>query len=200
MKAAVFDIETSALEGIGAGILICACVRPLATGRTRTFRIDAYKYEQSPEFGFFDRQEKDLLSAVLEELAKYDLLIGHNIVNFDIGFLRTRAYRYSVPFQLNPFVYDTMPAFKRVKLRTVLNAVGKPTASLAMIADLLGLDQEKTAIYPAEHWQTIWGNDAQRLEALNYIVDHCVKDVRMNAQAYEILLPLDWKAKIGRWS
>jgi DNA polymerase elongation subunit (family B) len=201
MKAAVFDIETSALEGIGAGILLCVCVRPLATQRTRTFRVDAYKYEPDPvNYGFFERQEKDLIAAVLEELGKYDLLIGHNIINFDLGFLRTRAYRYGIPFQLGPFVYDTMPAFRRVKLRTVLNAVGKPSASLDMIADLLGVDQEKTKLYPVQHWETVWSKEADRLEAMNSLVSHCEKDVRMSARVYEILLPLDYKAKIGRWS
>lgn len=199
MKAAVFDIETTALEGIGAGILICACVRPLATNRTRTFRIDTYRYEPDPLFGFFDRQEKDLLVELVDELKKYDVLIGHNIENFDLGFLRTRAYRHNVPFPLNPITYDTMKAFRRVKMRTVLNAIGKPTASLAMIADFLGVKQEKTSIFPVEHWKTVWGSETERLDAMNSIIDHCVKDVRMNAQVYELLLPYDEKVSLRRW-
>lgn len=199
MKSAVFDVETTSLEGVGAGILICACVRPLTTNRTRTFRIDAYKYDQSSEFGFFDRQEKDLLTELVDELRKYDLLIGHNINNFDLGFLRTRAYRHNIPFFLNPITYDTMHAFRRVKWRTVLNRIGKPTASLAMVADFLGVKQEKTSIFPVEWWQGIWGNDLQRLEALNNITDHCVKDVRLNAQVYELMLPHDENVSLKRW-
>lgn len=199
MKSAVFDIETTALEGIGAGILICVCVRPLSTSRTRTFRIDDYKYEPSSEFGFFDRQERDLLRDVVEELNKYDLLIGHNIDGFDLGFLRTRAYRHGISFPLNPITYDTAKAFRRVRFRTVMNSFGKPTARLDMVADFLGVRQEKTKIYPVEHWMNIWGNDVQRLEALNNIVDHCVKDVRMNAQIYDVLLQHDEKVSLKRW-
>jgi len=199
LKSAVFDIETTALEGIGAGILICVCVRPLSTQRTRIFRIDTYQYEKSSEHGFFDRQERDLMVEAVDELKKYDLLIGHNIENFDIGFLRTRAYRHNIPFPLNPITYDTMKAFRRVRMRTVLNAIGKPSASLAMVADFLGVKQEKTSIFPVDWWQTVWGNDAERLEALNDIVDHCVKDVRMNAQVYELLLPHDEKVALKRW-
>jgi uncharacterized protein YprB with RNaseH-like and TPR domain len=199
LKSACFDIETTALEGIGAGMLICACVRPLATNRTRTFRLDAYKYEPDPLFGAFDRQEKDLLNELVDELKKYDLLIGHNIENFDLGFLRTRAYRHNVPFPLNPITYDTMKAFRRVRMRTVLNAIGKPTASLAMIADFLGVKQEKTSIFPVEHWKTIWGNEVERMDAMNSIIDHCVKDVRMNTQVYELLLPYDEKVSMKRW-
>jgi uncharacterized protein YprB with RNaseH-like and TPR domain len=199
LKSACFDIETTALEGIGAGMLICACVRPLSTQRTRTFRLDAYKYEPDPLFGAFDRQEKDLLTALVDELKTYDLLIGHNIENFDLGFLRTRAYRHNVPFPLNPITYDTMKAFRRVRMRTVLNAIGKPTASLAMIADFLGVKQEKTSIFPVEHWKTIWGNEVERMDAMNSIIDHCQKDVRMNTQVYELLLPYDEKVSMKRW-
>lgn len=199
MRAAVFDIETTDLAGVGAGVLLCVCVRPLSTNRTRTLRIDAYPYEPDHEHGFFERQEHDLLADVVEELKKYDLLIGHNIENFDLGFLRTRAYRHNVVFPLNPITYDTMKAFRRVRMRTVLNAIGKPSATLAMIADFLGVKQEKTSIFPVEWWQGIWGNDAQRLETMNNIIDHCTKDVRMNAQVYEILLPFDEKANLKRW-
>lgn len=180
-------------------MLICACVRPLSTNRTRTFRLDEYKYDPDPAFGVFDRQEKDLLVALIDELKKYDLLIGHNINNFDLGFLRTRAYRHNVPFPLNPITYDTMPAFRRVRMRTILNAVGKPTASLAMIADFLGVKQEKTSIFPVEWWQAIWGSETERMEAMNNIIDHCAKDVRMNAEVYQLLLPYDEKVTLKRW-
>lgn len=199
MKPAVFDIETTALEGIGAGMLICVCVRPLTTNRTRVFRLDAYQYKPDRKYGFFQRQERDMLLEVTEELRKYDLLIGHNIENFDMGFLRTRAYRHNLPFALNPITYDTMRAFRRVRMRTVLNAIGKPSASLDMVADFLGVSQEKTKLYPVQHWQTIWGNDKERLDALNFTVDHCKKDVRMNAQVYELILPFDDRLVLRRW-
>jgi uncharacterized protein YprB with RNaseH-like and TPR domain len=200
MKSAVFDIETTALEGIGAGMVLCVCIRPTATNRTRTFRLDAYKYEPDPLHGFFERQEHDLMAEVINELGKYEILIGHNIENFDLGFLRTRAYRHALSFPLRPIVYDTAKAFRRVKMRTILNRIGKPSANLDMIADFLGIEQEKTKIYPVQHWESIWANELNRLQALNDIVDHCVKDVRMNAQVYEILLPYDEKVILRRWT
>lgn len=200
MKSAVFDIETSDLAGIGAGVMLCACVRPLSTQRTRTFRMDAYQYEPDPtQFGFFERQERDLVKELIEELAKYDLLIGHNIENFDLGFIRTRAYRHGVPFFLTPLTYDTMRASGRVKFRTILTRKGRPTASMDMVADMLGIDQEKTKIYPVKHWETIWGKEAERLEAMNNLVDHCQRDVRMNHRIYDILLPADEKVNLKRW-
>lgn len=198
MKSAVFDIETTSLEGVGGGMLLCVCVRPLSTNRTRTFRIDSYKYDPSPEYGVFERQEKDLMQDVLEELRKYDLLIGHNIEGFDVNFLKTRAYLLKTPWFLAPLTYDTMKAFRRTGYRTVLNKIGKPSAGMAMVSDFLRIDQLKTSIYPVDWWQAVWGNERKRTEALNEIVDHCQRDVRCNAQMYEILLPADSKAVIKR--
>lgn len=199
MRSAVFDLETTSLAGVGDGMLLCGCVRPLATNRNRTFRLDDYKFEPDPDFGIFTRQEHELVRDLELELRQYDLLIGHNVDAFDLNFLRTRAYVHEIPFPMTPFTYDTMRAFRRVGMRTVLNRIGKPSAGMDMVADFLGLDQLKTKIYPVDWWQSIWGNDAERLDALNEIVDHCQRDVRMNAQIYERLLPLDEKAVIKRW-
>jgi DNA polymerase elongation subunit (family B) len=199
MNSAVFDIETTSLEGVGGGILLCVCVRPLRTGRTRTFRIDAYNYDPDPDYGFFERQEKDLLATVLDELAKYDMLIGHNIDRFDMGFLKTRAVILGQPWLLHPFTYDTMKAFRRTGYRTIMNHFGKPSAGMAMVADFLGLEQTKTSIYPAEWWSSVWGNEKKRRETMAHIVDHCVRDVRTNAEMYERLMPVDDKALIRRF-
>ena len=199
MKTAVFDIETSDLAAVGSGVILCGCIRPLSTGRTRTYRADNYRYKPSSNFGFFERQERDLVTALLGELGKYDLLIGQNIEDFDLGFLKSRAARLGIPFQLAPFTYDTKKAFGRTKFRTVLNGFGKPSKSLDMIADFLGVDQLKTKIYPAAHWQTIWGKESERMEAMNALVDHCERDVRMNHRVYELILPSDNRANIKRW-
>jgi DNA polymerase elongation subunit (family B) len=199
LKSAVFDIETSALEAVGSGVCLCACIRPLSTNRTRTFRVDNYKHKPDPKFGFLERQEREMMTELLDELRKYDLLIGQNIINFDLGYLRSRAYRLGIPFFLSPFVYDTKNAFQRVKMRTVMNAIGKPSASLDMIADFFGVAQLKTKIYPVEHWKNVWGNEQERMEAMNNLVDHCQRDVIMNARIYDVMLPFDTRATLKRW-
>lgn len=199
MKSAVFDIETTDLAGVGAGVLLCVCIRPLTTQRTRTLRLDSFEFEPDEHFGIFEREERALVEASLAELEKYDLLIGHNIEGFDLGFLRTRAAVHGLSFNIEPFTYDTMKGFRRSKFRTRLNGYGKPSAALAMIADFLGVDQEKTSIFPVEWWSALWGNKLKRIEAMNDIVDHCVKDVRMNHRVYELILPHDKKASFRRW-
>ncbi len=199
MKSAVFDIETTALEAVGAGIVMCGCVRPLATKRTRTFRMQYKEDWKQSETGFLEVEEVELLTDLMGELAKYDLLIGHNIERFDLAYLRTRCYRRGVAFNLNPFTYDTMRAFGRTRFRTVNNGFGQPTKSLDMIGDFLGIDQLKTKIYPVAHWLNVWGKPVQREEAMKELVDHCERDVRMNMQIYELLLPYDFKGIIRRW-
>lgn len=198
MKAAVFDIECTDLAAVGSGIILCAAVRPVATQRTRVFRIDSHEYEPSDEFGFFERQEKDLLNEIFEELDKYDMLVGHNVNRFDIPYLRSRAYQHGQNWWTHPLTYDTLEGFRRSGFLTRQNGFGKPSASMAMVADFLGLEQLKTAIYPREWWLGIWGNKKKRIEAMNEMVDHCQRDVRMNAQMFPILLTNDPKVNIKR--
>lgn len=193
------DIETTDLSAVGSGVLLCACVRRWPTGKTLTYRIQ-YRDEWNPsEEGFLETEETQLLKDLIAELGQYDLMVGHNIDGFDLPFLRSRAKVRGIPFYLAPFTYDTMKAFGRVKFRTRLNRIGKPTKSMAMIADFLGLEQLKTAIYPQEWWLTVWGNSSQREEAMQNIIDHCKRDVRTNHEMYDILLADDAKASIRRW-
>jgi len=198
MRSAIFDIECTDLAAVGAGIILCVCVRPFTTQRTRTWRLDSYEYEPDDEHGFFDRQEKDMLQEVFQELDGYDLLIGHNIRNFDIPYLRSRAYQYALPWWTRPLVFDTLTGFRNSGFLTRPNGFGKTSASMDMVADFLGLDQLKTKIYPSQHWRNIWGNKLQRIEAMNLLVDHCQRDVRMNAEMYPILLQNDPKVAIRR--
>jgi hypothetical protein len=159
-----------------------------------------YREEWNPgEDGFLEKEETDLLGELVEELSKYDLLIGHNIINFDLPYIRSRCQARGTTFFLHPFVYDTMPAWGRIKLRTVMNGFGKPSKSMAMIGDFLGIDNLKTSIFPRSWWMAVWGNAAEREDAMNNIMDHCRRDVRMNAQIYETILPLDEKGVIRRW-
>ena len=59
------------------------------------------------------------------------------------------------------------------------------------MADFLGLKQEKTSIFPREHWQTVWGLGEERKLAMDNLVEHCVADVNMTEQVYWKLLKAD---------
>lgn len=189
MKSAVFDIEATDLAGIGAGSLLLVCVKPVGKP-VKTFRLDDLKCRPG--------REKKLVDAVFAELSQYDLLIGHNIDRYDWSFLRTRAYALGAKVPNPPLGYDTLQAFKRTGIRTRLNSFGKPSAGLAMVCDFFGFEQEKTAIYPREWWEAIWGNQKERRRAMDEIEAHCRKDVAMNEKIYQALLPIDANATIKR--
>jgi uncharacterized protein YprB with RNaseH-like and TPR domain len=190
MISATFDIETTSLGAVGAGILLCVCVRPTHTQRTRTFRLDQYEFEASKEFGIVEREEKALLADTMDELSKYDVLIGHNIIRYDIPYLKSRAFQRDMATR--PLVaYDTLHAFRRTGYLTVQNSFGKPSGGLDMVSDFLHIKQLKTKIYPYDWWEAVWAKEEKRKEAMNDIVDHCVRDVRLNANVFPYLWAAD---------
>lgn len=189
MNTCILDIETTGLEAQGAGVLLCAVIKPYQKP-SKTFRIDRAHCRPG--------REAPLLRQVVDELGKYNLIVGHNVDKFDLPFLRSRCLILGVDWRLRPFTYDTMRAFKRTGLRTVLNSWGKPSAGLAMVVDFFGIKQQKTAIHPREWWQSVWGDSKQRQLALIEITSHCRKDVAMNEKLYHILLDLDTKAIVRK--
>lgn len=189
IKIATLDIETSALEAVGAGFLICAVVKPLDKA-PKVLRYDDLRCKPA--------QEKRLIEALVSELAKYDLLVGHNIDRFDLNFIKSRALQFGIPFALNPLVYDTLRAFRRCGFLTRANGFGKPTASLSFVVDFLGIPQQKTGIYPREHWKAVWAEQDEKRLVLNHIISHCKADVEMTECVYRRLLSVDGKCFIRR--
>lgn len=189
MRACVLDIESTGLEAVGPGFILCAVVKPLNQ------KCISLRYDD-----LHDRpgNEKHLVEKILEQLSRYDLWIGHNIENFDWPTIKSRALVLGIPFIAPGFLYDTMQAFKRCRFRTTLNCVGKPTARLDHIVDFLAFKQQKTAIYPRAHWNTVWLTGKDRRNAMDELVAHCVADVEMTEKVYQELLPYDDKATIKR--
>jgi DNA polymerase III epsilon subunit-like protein len=183
VKCIVFDIESSALEAVGSGFVLCTVLKPLGE-KAITLRYDKMSCKPG--------QEKPLIRKTFDILSEYDLWIGHNIQTFDVAYLRSRAIQLDIPLpSKRPFLYDTKLAFKRTGFRTVDNGFGKPSASLAMVADFFNIPQMKTALYPREHWKTVWGEGKERQKAMDALCDHCVRDISMNEKVYWKLLEVD---------
>lgn len=189
MRGAVLDIETSDLAAVGAGVMLCAVIKPLE-GKETVFRYD----EMHCRVG----HEKRLVAAVVNEMESYDLLVGHNIKNFDYGFIKSRALYFGITSVPRPFFYDTFQAFKRLGYRTRLNNFGKPSAGLAMVVDFFGIPQRKTSILPRQHWATVWESGKDREDAMKYLVQHCVDDVRMTEEIYWKLMRADFIGRLER--
>mgnify|MGYP001587756899 CR=1 FL=1 len=190
MKVATLDIETSELSSVGGGVLLLAVLKPLGK-RSVTFRYD--------EMGCRPGREGKLVKAVLDEIAQYDMVVGHNVIGFDWPWLKGRASTFGLPIAYPlPFCYDTLKAFRLTGFRTRTGFNGKPIASLAFAVDFFGIKQRKTAILPRQHWETIWAEGKQRDDAMKHLAEHCVSDCIMTEQLYLELLRHDTRSLIRR--
>ena len=191
LKTATFDIETTSLDAVGAGVLLCVVFQDYESREQTIFRVDNYRCKLG--------KEVPVLKDVINHMEKYQMMVGHNAQRFDMNFLMTRCVRLGISFTPNPFIYDTLKAFRRTGLLTVQNAFGKPSAGLDMVVDALDGVQMKSKIYPASWWESVWDYKGSRKQAMNSIVEHCQADVEMNASIYPQLLAMDGKATIKRW-
>lgn len=182
MDCVTLDLETTDLSAVGSGFILLAVAKPLR-GEPVTWRYD--------ELHCRPGHEQKMLRSILDYLRPFDLWIGHNLDSFDFNFLKSRANQLDVKFDCEPLTYDTLLAFRRVGYLTTRNSKGHPKAALGHVADFLGVEQEKTSIYPREHWRTVWGQGDERKKAMDNLMDHCVSDVVMTEKIYWKLLKSD---------
>jgi uncharacterized protein YprB with RNaseH-like and TPR domain len=162
-RMAIFDIETASLNAQSVQtVLACVCLLTLDTNQLYTLTLD-FDAAQLPD-------DTRLLSSVMGMLRGYDILIGHFINGFDIGWLRTRALRAGLPPQPAWNTIDTLTLAKR----TAKKAQRK---SLGMLMDLLGLGWEKTGVN-TNAWSQIFVPDPEVFDkTMAQIVYHCQQDV-----------------------
>ena len=190
MKACIFDIETSDLAAVGAGILLCAVIKPFDSNKHVILRADHIHVRLG--------KETRLVKAVIDELGKYDLWIGHNIRRFDYLWLKSRAFVLNTPLPKNAIAYDTLTGFRNTGFKTRDNGFGKPSASLGFVVDFMRYEQQKTSLFPSHHWDIIWGDKEEREKAMGDLVAHCYADVLMNEKCYLPILNNDPNPNLKR--
>lgn len=161
ISVASFDIECSSLNA-DFGIVLCGVVIPTG-GEPRIFRADElnkkWKTKRSDDSG--------TVSAIIEELGRYDILAAHNGLRFDLPFLRTRAARWGFPPLSSPKLIDPVLIARR-NLKMSYNG-------LERIADFLGCNT-KTKLSGDLWVRASMDGDT---EAMDYIVEHCIQDCQM---------------------
>jgi uncharacterized protein YprB with RNaseH-like and TPR domain len=161
ISSACFDLETTNLSA-DFGVILCACIKP-AHGRMIVLRGD----ELCPTWKRGRSNDKQLVEAIANCLKTYDILVAHNGLRFDIPFLRTRLARWGLPPFPAKKLLDPVQVARR-NLRMSGN-------SLDRIGDLL-IASKKTPV-TGETWLAAALDGSKR--AMDYIVDHCRKDVLM---------------------
>jgi len=170
---AFFDLETTNLKA-NFGRILCASVADMF-GNVRTFRIDEAPWKR-------ERRRDDIALAVglRDYLEQFDVLVGWYSKMFDIPYLNTRLLIGNErPLRSDMMHFD--PIWKAKKGSMALHS-----ARLDAVAKTFRLEVQKTGLDPE-----IWNDaaDGER-EAMDYVVEHCEKDVLVLRQAFHILKPL----------
>lgn len=176
MRSAVFDIET--MDFATGGVrqhMVAACVLPLDDDNAEIIRLE-----------FSDAgNDKRIIKELLDELYKYDILIGHNIASFDFNWINSRMmYHRMPPMEKRWAYYDTYQASKRM-------AIKADRKSLGFLGDFFRLPGEKTAVLPVS-WGMVDSREKEEFEeAMDDILYHCVQDVKLNRELFYALWPRD---------
>lgn len=163
------DIETTGL-GADFGHVLCACIKPMVSADMITLRIDDYKGYKKELCN-----DKALVLAIKEQIAKFDVLVHYNGDQFDLPFIDTRLAIHGE--RRAPLVHsiDLLPIVKK-KLRLHSNR-------LDTVATALGLVHQKTKLDPQVWQRASHGSKAD----LDYIVEHCEADVYVLEETFKRL-------------
>lgn len=169
LRIVTFDIETTDLDAY-FGQIVCCTFKPLGK-KPFTIRIDSKKNPNK-------RSDKWVVEQILDTLERYDVCVGWYSQIFDKRFINTRSLLNGVnrPFPL--IKHRDLCLIARAKFATRGN-------SLKMWSNRLRGYSDKTVTTPDIKRALI------RLEpkAMNFVVEHCIIDVRETEANYEAMLP-----------
>lgn len=158
VSCACFDLETTNLSA-DFGIILVGVVKG-AGEKPKVFRGDKY-----PGWKTCRSNDSEVVRAIVDELARYDIWVAHNGQKFDVPFLRTRLMRWGL---------DQLPVRKLIDpVQLARNKLRMSWNSLAKVADLLQCNS-KTEVQPDAWLRASLDGDRK---AMNYIVQHCIEDV-----------------------
>lgn len=162
------DIETTGLSA-DFGYTLCAVILDEESGMFDVVRIDETKgYYDKKAIGtkeFWKRVDKEILTKFVDMFNKYDIIVHFNGKWFDMAFLNTRLLKHGLKI---------LPDVKQVDIYQVARKHIKTRSKrLDAIKEFLEVDTDVTG-HDWEYWQMA---GARVKEGLDYVVDHCKRDV-----------------------
>lgn len=127
----------------------------------------------SPENVFDD---KEVVQTVWELLNEANVVVGHNVKNFDAKKFNTRAIFHGFTPPLPYIMVDTLAIARR--------HFGFTSNKLAYLAKFLGLEAKDEA----PDWSKVLAGDPKEIK---YMVKYCNQDIKTGVQVYEKLRPWD---------
>ena len=173
MRILSWDIEASGLNA-DFGIVLCVGFKEVGGGKPVVLNILDYAND-----GDLIRAEKKLLKDVYTRLLDCDVWLTHFGTWFDINFVNSRLIYHRLP--IIPPNFNHIDTWKIAKNRLKLR-----NNRLITISEFLGTEDEKNAIKP-EQWIRAMGGHRP---SMNYIVEHCRRDVLVLEEVYNIIKPL----------
>lgn len=171
-KLLFYDIEASSLNG-DFGIVLCVGLKFQADKKAKVLNILDYKGKDLIE------KERELLKDVSERMIGADIIVGHFSCFYDLPFLNTRLLYHRLP--VLPPQFAQVDTWKTARYRLKLR-----NNRLKTISEFLGTQEEKNAIKP-EQWIRALGGHRP---SMDYVVEHCYRDVEVLEEVYERLKPL----------
>jgi uncharacterized protein YprB with RNaseH-like and TPR domain len=167
-----FDIEASNLAA-DFGIVLCVGFKEVGKGEAEVLNILDYSK------GDLIEAERKLLKNVTKRLLDSEIWLTHFGTWYDIPFLNTRLLYHRLPIipPSHPHVDTWKISKNRLKLRN---------NRLITISEFLGTKEEKNSIKPEQWIRALGGHRA----SMDYIVEHCRRDVEVLEEAYMLLRPL----------
>ena len=172
MKITAWDIEASNLSA-DFGIVLCCGFKNVGEGKPVVFNILDYAGKD------LIAQERNLLKDISTRLLESDAWLTHYGTWYDIPFVNSRLLYHKLP--ILPANFSHMDTWKisrnRLKLRN---------NRLKTISEFMGTEEEKNAIKPEQWIRALGGHRS----SMDYIVEHCRRDVLVLEETYIRLRPL----------
>lgn len=165
-----FDLETTNLKADFA-IVLCGCIKPFGK-ESLVFRADSY-----PAWTEQRANDKDVVTAIAQELGKHAVILTHYGTGFDIRFLRAKMIRYGLAPLPPMFGVDTYSIAKKNMLVS--------RRRLASLAEYLQLGNKSGV--EGNLWMEATMNGNKR--AMDEIVAHCLVDVDILENLGRITFP-----------
>lgn len=165
-----WDIEATGLKADFAYLLSAAFV-DVNGGSVKVMALDDYS-------GSLFGNEKKLVTDVINEMNKADLLVSYFGTGYDHPFMNAKALEYNLPV---PAPTPRADLFFTVKSNLAISR-----KSLLNVSYYIGLSEEKTAV-EGRIWKAAMAGDQK---AMAFIKEHNAADVRVLSEAYHKLRPL----------
>lgn len=169
MKVGIVDLETSSLYA-NTGIILCGSFKQYGADKVTTIRADKF-----PSWKSKRSNNKEVVLAITEALKQFDVLVAYNGQYFDKTFLNSMCLKYEIEPSIRWVKFIDPVLIARRHLRIARN-------SLTSLVDYFNIQDTKSPV-EFKHWMqaALDGNKT----SMNYICEHCEKDILALESVYD---------------